>query len=664
MASKKKNKRRREPGPARKPAADSSPMPRPDAPSAQAGRHKLKWVIGFTGLLVVAAAALLWGRNWFGEQTSQNDVNQVSTEMTIPREAKSTWEQLDDPSQDGWQTEVVSDRATAQLKQLGKLLIQFSQSGDAESIKSKVGELIADSFQCGRLYPVELYSVYQDRWIEVQRKANISDSRFEQADGLVQALGQLAEPFRGAKDMRFKFKLFRVEPTESSMVTRQYFAVSGRTESGMLEQNATWVTSWATGASLEASQPPRLKSIEVEAFEQVRTQTNGQPLYVDCTQSALDQNESYRAQILRGYNHWLDRTESRPYWERLGTPGIAVGDANNDGLEDLYLCQERGIPNRLYVQNPDATLRDVSETAGVNWLEDSRSALFVDLDNDGDQDLVVGMAGGVVLAENDGDGHFEVRNVLTSSDDVKSIAAADYDLDGQLDVYVTVYYPDVFAGGEVQNTDVAAARLNQELYDTNQGGPNGLFRLEIRDGNWDFTDVTEQVGLNVNNARYSLAAAWEDFDNDGDADLYVANDYGRNNLYRNDDGKFTDIAAQAGVEDYNFAMSVTWGDYDRNGSMDVYIGNMFSAAGNRITTQAQFRPEASDAERDRFLHLARGNTLFQNLGDGTFADVSNDAGVTIGRWAWSSNFLDLNNDGWQDLLVANGMITTEDSGDC
>ena len=116
------------------------------------------------------------------------------------------------------------------------------------------------------------------------------------------------------------------------------------------------------------------------------------------------------------------------------------------------------------------------------------------------------------------------------------------------------------------------------------------------DSAWEFRDVTRDVGLDVNNQRHSLAAAWEDFDNDGDQDLYVANDYGPNCLYRNDAGRFVDVAETAGVLDFGSGMSVSWGDYNRDGLMDLYVGNMFSSAGNRITTQDQFLPTVQSAK--------------------------------------------------------------------
>ena len=179
-------------------------------------------------------------------------------------------------------------------------------------------------------------------------------------------------------------------------------------------------------------------------------------------------------------------------------------------------------------------------------------------------------------------------------------------------------------------------------------------------------DVTRKTGLDQNNRRFSFASAWEDYDNDGDLDLYVANDYGRNNLYRNEGSgtpRFVDVATAAQVEDTASGMSVSWGDYDRDGFMDVYVGNMFSAAGGRVTFQPQFTQRAASETATLVQRMARGNTLYRNDGRGVFQDVSESAAVTMGRWAWASKFEDLNNDGWLDLIVTNGYITNEATDD-
>ena len=96
---------------------------------------------------------------------------------------------------------------------------------------------------------------------------------------------------------------------------------------------------------------------------------------------------------------------------------------------------------------------------------------------------------------------------------------------------------------------------------------------------------------------------------------------------------------------------------------DLYVSNMFSSAGNRIAYQRKFKSDSHEATRAQFQRHARGNTLFENVGDGTFRDVSVSSAVTMGRWAWGSTFIDLNNDGLEDIFVANGYVTQEDTGD-
>ena len=97
--------------------------------------------------------------------------------------------------------------------------------------------------------------------------------------------------------------------------------------------------------------------------------------------------------------------------------------------------------------------------------------------------------------------------------------------------------------------------------------------------------------------------------------------------------------------------------------MDALVSNMWSSAGNRVTFQNRFKPETAHEIKRRFQRLARGNTLLRNRGDGTFDDRSALAGIEMGRWAWGSHFVDVNNDGWEDLVVTNGYLTTDDTGD-
>jgi hypothetical protein len=263
----------------------------------------------------------------------------------------------------------------------------------------------------------------------------------------------------------------------------------------------------------------------------------------------------------------------------------------------------------------------------------------------------------IAFAENDGRGNFTLRGGHMGAPYPASISAADVDSDGDLDLYTCVYE----AADGATGARGFEARTPIPFHDAQNGGRNVL--LENL-GDFQFVDSTQAFGLDENNTRWSFTAAWEDFDRDGDPDLYVANDFGRNNLYRNDSGKFVDITAEAGVEDMAAGMSVAWGDYNRDGQADLYVGNMFSSAGQRVSYQRQFAPERDEANLLGQQRMAQGNSLFAARdGMGKFEDVSELAGVTMGRWAWSSAFVDVNNDGWEDLLVANGYLTNRRDDD-
>ncbi|MFT5109624.1 MAG: hypothetical protein ACI9UA_005273 [Pseudoalteromonas tetraodonis] len=626
--------------------------------------------IGF-GLLAVGIAVAIWGRQAGMTDHSQqhvSDTEETAHPMTdsasVPMKVTS-WDDIDDPASDGWDTEVFSRAASTQLESLAELL-----TDPAEIDTSRLLPLVTAAFTCQPLLPDDRATVFLDEAISVERAPADATQpgappppEHRGAGGLATALATLRAPFLDAENLHCKFKLFEVHRSADSVTTRQHFSISGRVARGIVEQNATWSTRWTEGA---AGEPPRLHWIEVEQFEQVGAKSPRGTLFSDCTESALSANDAYRAQICHGLNYWLGRSQDKRM--TFGHSGLAAGDVDGDGLDDLYLCQESGLPNRLFIQNRDGTMRDASAAAGVDWLQDSRSALLVDLDNDGDQDLVVAIFGALVLAANDGTGKFASPMFLEVDSDTMSLSAVDYDSDGRLDLYVCVYDQGAMTGDSALG-GVTAATGGFVYHDANNGGANRLFRNQIdAAGAWRFVDVTEESGLDVNNRRWSFAGAWEDFDNDGDQDLYVANDYGRNCLYRNDEGedgarRFVDIAAAAGAEDSASGMSVTWADYDRDGQMDAYVSNMFSAAGNRITLQDQFTAGSPADVRERLQRFARGNTLLKNRGDGTFADTSEAAAVTMGRWAWGSKFIDINNDGWDDLVVANGYVTTDDPGD-
>ena len=551
---------------------------------------------------------------------------------------------LANPGQDDWDTERQTKVAQDRLATVAELVME-ERLDDAN-----LSAIVSSTLVCRYPDRDSFEVIHEDRDFRIRRSvAGETNSKTVTGfAGFRRLVTAWTEHDSVPGPLHLKFKLFRIEPTREGFRTQSYLEITKQKDSISSQIDLECHCQWrgiGTDVQLTSLVIANSRSAQVRA-------PNGQ-LFVDCTRTVMQNTDAYRQQVVPGIPYWTRRI-GREFMGQFGHHGLAVGDVNGDGLDDIYACDTGGLPNRLYVQTADGTILDVSRQSGVDLLEESLGALLIDLDNDGDQDLVVVCDPFVQFAENDGQGNFQRQPPIMVETDGYSLSAADFDQDGDLDIYVCGY--------NARRQDAIHRGLPFPLpyHDANNGGRNYLLRNE---GGFRFVDVTEDVGLDVDNRRFSLAAAWEDYDNDGDQDLYVANDFGRNCLYQNHEGTFVNVAAAAGVEDHASGMSVSWGDFDRDGLMDIYVSNMFSAAGNRVTFQRRFGDGIAQQTLADIQRMARGNTLFRNRGDGTFEDVSAAANVTQGRWAWGSRFTDLNNDGWQDLVVANGYITNEDSSD-
>ena len=374
------------------------------------------------------------------------------------------------------------------------------------------------------------------------------------------------------------------------------------------------------------------------------------PIYEDISSAALASNFSYSAQLLHGTDYWRTVIDGASGIDIYGHNGVSVADIDNDGFDDLYVCQPAGLPNRLYHNRGDGTFEDITDSSGLGILENTACALFADFNNHGRQDVIVVRAGGPLLFLNEGDGKFRQRLdafqfANPPQGTFTGAAAADYDRDGWLDVYFCLY---AYYQGTGQY------KYPSPYHDAENGPPNFLMR---NNGDGTFADVTAASGLNQNNTRYSFCCGWSDYNRDGWPDLYVVNDFGRKNLYRNKgDGTFIDVAREAAVEDVGAGMSVSWLDYDNDGEQDLYVGNMWTAAGERVSTQQIFKKDSSQEVRALYQKHAMGNSLLRNHG-ATFDQATNYAGVAMGRWAWSSDSFDFDHDGFPDLYIANGMVS-------
>lgn len=572
------------------------------------------------------------------------DLRALSLESRPPS-ASERAELLADAGSDDWESELWSARASSVLAFVGRAL--------AEPVPMRLGDLarhLDPGFACTELVPSALETRRSDALLRVRegRGARPSELTRRGIEGLGEALSELGASLGAGAETLVELEPFSIEPVEGGFETRVRFQAGRRHAGGAVQQDADWRVRWRPR---EGGPTPLLVSIALERYAEVATAVPGGALLADCTASALSHNVSYTTQILPGLDHWLTRISRLVNMSIGGHHGIAVGDVNGDGLEDLYVCDAGGLPNRLYVQREDGRLDDVSAASRTDWLEYSASALLVDLDGDGDQDLALVTRPQLVFMANDGSGRFEERLRLPAPIDPMSISAADYDLDGDLDLYVCAYNrrPD----GETPAAPVP-------YHDAENGDANRLLR---NDGELRFTDVTSAVGLDQNNARYSFVSVWEDYDDDGDLDLYVVNDFGRNNLYRNDRGRFTDVAGAAGVEDIASGMGAAFGDFDRDGRIDLYVANMFQPAGLRVAMQPRYARARAGPAAMHIARMASGNTLYRNLGTGAFEELGEDFGAKRAGWAWATRFADLDNDGWEDLLVVNGYFSMPDQSD-
>jgi tetratricopeptide (TPR) repeat protein len=551
------------------------------------------------------------------------------------------------PGSDAFPEEKDAEELAERLDELSRLLRARRAAEAAES-------LLATDFEGSLLAPAEETEVARSPSFEAFRSRTMPQAlerdRRSFGEDLAGLLGGM-DTVRVAEFLITSIVVER-EPAVRARTEVRYDVVGSSRESWRQQRTGHWRIDWRR----ESSGVWRIA--RWTALDQSRSRATT-PVFTEVTQAALAANASFRQQLSRGLDSWLANLDGALLPGGMGHHGVSVGDADGDGRDDLYVAQPSGLPNRLYRNQGDGTFADVTEAAGVGVLDSTSQSLFADVDNDGDQDLLLVTRTGLLLFTNDGKGRFTAvkdafrfRGALRGSP--TSVAMADYDRDGFLDVYLCTYAYFIGASEDKAGTPTP-------YHDAQNGPPNVLLR---NDGHGRFVDATAEAGLDEHNDRFSFAAAWADYDEDGWPDLLVANDFGRKNLYHNEGLKngrvtFKDVAQRAGVEDHGAGMSATFLDYDNDGRLDIYTGNMWTAAGLRVTAEPGFKPDAPAAIRDLYKRHARGNSLFRNRGDGTFEDVSLAAGASMGRWAWSSDAIDFDNDGFEDLYVVNGMFTRD-----
>ena len=366
-----------------------------------------------------------------------------------------------------------------------------------------------------------------------------------------------------------------------------------------------------------------------------------------CSGRAIPQLEDVTASTGITFSHASDPVKK--YIMESMSGGVILIDYDRDGWPDVYFTNQPTVdqvlkdisaPGALYHNNHDGTFSDVTAKAGLNSKCLANGGAVGDYNNDGWPDLYLTCLGGNVLYRNNGDGTFtDVTEQAHVRDGRYSTGASfgDYDDDGFVDLMVVNYVD--FHLGDLPKFGSASFCKYRGL--DVQCGPRGLRgagdSLFHNNGDGTFTDVSRAAGVDDPNGYYGLGVVWADFNNTGRPDIYVANDSTPKYLYRNlGNGKFDEIGLLSGTavsEDGSeqASMGVALGDYNHTGRPSIYVTN--------------FADENS--------------TLYENEGNWNFNEVSYPAGVAMPslHWVkWGDAFVDLDNDGWLDLVAVTGHV--------
>ncbi len=434
-------------------------------------------------------------------------------------------------------------------------------------------------------------------------------------------------------------------------------------------------------------QPPAEWRITEWKTEEMHSIASPKRLFLESLDTAVP--SSSERERLRHSQHYEETVKHyragmkalpHPYFAPISAnqkEGIAIADVDGDGFDDIYITVRIGT-NMFLRNHGDGTFTEEAAQRGLALPGHSTCALFADFDNDGDLDLMLGRSLlKTTYLENRGGKFFQYAIPKHFPMAVISMAAADYNGDGLLDVYLCTYRPAAPAGaspaggvaqikeGEFDWPDEffspeLAREYRRRLAEhkqlkggtvLDQLGPPNVLLVNRGQGRFEVAPENSTVGL----WRNSLQATWGDYDQDGDPDLFIANDWAPSNLFRNDGpAGFTDVTESAGTTSYGFSMGASFGDFDNDGLEDIYVSNMYSEAGRRMTARI---PGLSKA----FVESASGNWLYRQTAKGKFTQVSGHEppamAVINAGWSWGGCFADFDNDTFLDLYVLSGYFT-------
>ena len=296
---------------------------------------------------------------------------------------------------ENWSSEAFNSSAGTQLKLFAKAL-------NHSPLETPV-DLAAPSFSSTSLVPAGEIVFNQDS-VKVSRVS---------AEGIPSATMDFPSAFAelwktlnpdDSATVRAKFKIVRVELADAAATTEVYFQAFSQSTKEALQLTAEWTCQWVVPSR---DVDPLLAGITLTGSEKVTREGAADAAFTDATAFVFDGVESFDKQLVFGADYWYGNRDVA-FGIHQGNQGLAIGDADGDGLDDLFICQPSGMPSRLYLRKENGQLKDVTAESGLNWLDAARSALFADLDNDGDQDLAVSLGYSLALFQNNGSASFQL----------------------------------------------------------------------------------------------------------------------------------------------------------------------------------------------------------------------------------------------------------------
>ena len=364
------------------------------------------------------------------------------------------------------------------------------------------------------------------------------------------------------------------------------------------------------------------------------------------------------------WDNWKVPQENR----LTNTGGVYLNDFNNDGFHDMFITDLKA--SFMFVGGPGGQFREATRALGIEGHLGGGFAAFVDLDGDGWEDLIHGIAqhpDGLRVYQNKEGARFEdvsarsnlpgfllglsideAREKMRKKEPAKvqekatGISLADYDLDGKVDLYITRG-----AGGNFKSGS----------WIDGKSGKTANNHLLRNLGDWQFEDVTRGFPLN-GGERSTSNAVWIHADEDLRPDLYVIDEFGDGILLINrSDGSFKGVLLNEKPTDFG-SMGMTAGDVNNDGHTDIYIAEMYSKAGKRVISNIP-SGTYSDEVTQKLKRLVDGSQLYLGSGGGDFQSAGKEMGVEAVGWAWGASLADLNNDGWLDLYATAGFISQD-----